>query len=231
MKGTVVVGNTVVGNVLTRCTWLHTVCNLKPYRWTCNVAKFGKSCITNSYWVQWRRSNQKHLFCERWRRFWSQYTNQIVEDISLTSRDARRSDKVRWTSNHRSWSRAPNLWKQIWQVALRLSCEASLASSYILSIFRYLHDLYKSTQSCWIVPYVTKILEIFWLTLVFYKYQTDNCQWDLFEFVPVMKPFNFVPFTLLWVYLFGLWHIKLCRLLNAKSIYIHINSSTSSNSV
>ena len=84
------------------------------------------------------------FLCERWRCTWSQYSKQIVEEISL-------GGSAVVLESHLSKSA---------EVARR-EYQTRLAS------ISHLHDLLgKSIRSCRILPHDTKILQNFWLALV-----------------------------------------------------------------
>ena len=56
----------------------------KPHRWTVQRCVFNSGTYALRGWTRphHRGSHQKNLLFERWRHTWSQYSNQMVQEIS-----------------------------------------------------------------------------------------------------------------------------------------------------
>ena len=87
--------------------------------------------------------------CEKWRRSWSQYSNQFVEEISLNNRGSQGRLKVE-DSEAMLQAVETNPASSKRRVLVKLTSSLS-------SVVHPLHNLSKSIRSCRIVPHVTKI--------------------------------------------------------------------------
>ena len=143
----------------------------KLHRWSGNV---GNLCLTSSNCVttpikQLKNFNVKkegavgHSTVNKWFHLGCKNLDNQARQVGL---------KLDFVINPASSSR-------------RVSGELTISNSIVV---HPIHNVGKSTQSCWIVPHVTKILQNFWLTLVKErKVKTDiKTVWGIF----LKKPSN-----------------------------------------
>ena len=122
----------------------------KLCRWICNVVWLGKSCLEFKVGHNYEEATKNICCAKRWRRSWSQYSDQMVQEILL---------RLQGPYHNAGSSRSKTVGSKPMLAIIVVNLVSSTWTvSGELVIF--------TSLSWWIKPHTTKLLQNFWLTLV-----------------------------------------------------------------